>query len=266
MAENGALLEKAISGDGTPIAYWRSGSGPGLVLVHGTTADHSRWETVLPLLEPHVTVYAIDRRGRGGSGDATDYSIEDEFGDVAAVVDAIGEPVDLLGHSYGALCALEASMRTAGVRRLVLYEPPLGPVAPREFVNRLATLHAQGQREETVTAVLEFIGMPPEQIELVKSLPSWPNRVAAAHTVVREFQAEEAYVFQPERFAALTVPTLLLVGTDSPPEILAAHDAVSAAVPDAGVVTLSGQGHVAMLTAPDLFAREVLRFLHASTA
>jgi len=59
---------------------------------------------------------------------------------------------------------------------------------------------------------------------------------------------------------------LLLVGTDSPPEILAAHDAVAAAVPDAGVVTLSGQGHVAMLTAPDLFAREVLRFLHASTA
>ncbi len=265
MAEHGPVLEKAISRDGTPIAYWRSGNGPGLVLVHGTTADHSRWETVLPLLEPHVTVYAVDRRGRGASGDGTDYSIEDEFADVAAVVDAVGGPVDLLGHSYGALCALEATMLTAGVRRLVLYEPPVGPVAPAEFMNRLAELHARGQREETIIAVFEFIGMAPAQIELAKSLPSWPNRVAAAHTVVREFQAEGKYIFDPDRFAALRVPTLMLAGADSLPEILAANDAVAATVPGARVVTMSGQGHVAMLTAPDLFVREVLSFLHEAT-
>src|SRR5688500_2040675 len=96
------------SPDGTRIAYWRSGQGPALSLVHGTTADHARWETVLPLLEPHVTVYTMDRRGRGGSGDAADYRIEDEGADVAAVVaavaDATGGPVDVLGHSYGATC------------------------------------------------------------------------------------------------------------------------------------------------------------------
>jgi hypothetical protein len=56
----------ATSRDGTRIAYWRTGDGPALILVHGTTADHSRWETVLPLLEPHVTVYAMDRRGAWG--------------------------------------------------------------------------------------------------------------------------------------------------------------------------------------------------------
>ena len=75
------------SRDGTRIAYWAGGQGPALVLVHGTTADHSRWETVLPLLEPEATVYTMDRRGRGQSGDAADYRIEDEGADVAAVVD-----------------------------------------------------------------------------------------------------------------------------------------------------------------------------------
>jgi len=51
---------------GTPLAYWLCGNGPPLVLVHGTAADHSRWRPVLPALEERFTVYAIDRRGRGG--------------------------------------------------------------------------------------------------------------------------------------------------------------------------------------------------------
>src|SRR5689334_8539504 len=97
------------SKDGTPIAVAKSGHGPPLVLVHGTTADHTRWKPILPKLEEKFTVYAIDRRGRGGSGDSANYAFEIEFDDVAAVVDSIGEPVFLLGHSYGAICSLEAS-------------------------------------------------------------------------------------------------------------------------------------------------------------
>ena len=66
---------------------------------------------------------AVDRRGRGGSGDSDDYAIEREFEDVAAVANAFKEPANLLGHSYGALCALEAALFTRNVRKLVLYEP-----------------------------------------------------------------------------------------------------------------------------------------------
>jgi pimeloyl-ACP methyl ester carboxylesterase len=76
-------MEKIVSRDGTPIAFWRSGSGPPLVLVHGTTADHTRWVRVSPLFEERHTVHAMDRRGRGGSGDAAAYAIEREAEDVA---------------------------------------------------------------------------------------------------------------------------------------------------------------------------------------
>jgi pimeloyl-ACP methyl ester carboxylesterase len=54
-------MESVTSRDGTPIAYDRGGEGPPLVLVHGTTSDHSTWELVLPGLHEHFTVYAIDR-------------------------------------------------------------------------------------------------------------------------------------------------------------------------------------------------------------
>jgi pimeloyl-ACP methyl ester carboxylesterase len=77
-------VERVKSNDGTPIAYQRSGTGSPLVLVHGTTADHSRWTPLLAALERHFTVYAMDRRGQGESGDAEPYALEREFEDVAA--------------------------------------------------------------------------------------------------------------------------------------------------------------------------------------
>ena len=91
--------ETVTSVDDTPIAYLRSGEGSPLVLVHGTAADHGRWRLVIPVFEERFAVCAVDRRGRGGSGDSDDYAIEREFEDVAAVVDSLEEPVTLLGHS-----------------------------------------------------------------------------------------------------------------------------------------------------------------------
>lgn len=64
----------------------------------------------------------MDRRGRGESGDGPAYSLDREAEDVAALVDSIGQPVNVLGHSYGALCAIKAALLTNNIRRLILYE------------------------------------------------------------------------------------------------------------------------------------------------
>lgn len=259
------ILAHARSRDGTPIAHWRSGRGPALVLVHGATADHTRWETVLPLLEPHVTVHAVDRRGRGASGDTADYRTEREAADVAAVVDAVadesGGPVDVLGHSYGAICALEATLLTRAMRRLVLYEAGVGVLTPSGLADRLAALLADGRRANVVSSLLEYVGVNPEQLATMRRLPSWDNRVAAAHMVVREVRGHDGYRFDPARFGGLRAPVLLLAGGDSPPEETASTTMLAAALPGARVVTMAGQAHIAMLTAPELFVREVLAFL-----
>lgn len=85
-------METVRSKDGTRIAYERSGKGSPLVLVHGTTGNHLSFRLVQPLLAEHFTVYAVDRRGRGESGDTPDYAIKREFEDLAALVDSLGEP------------------------------------------------------------------------------------------------------------------------------------------------------------------------------
>lgn len=258
--------ESVTSKDGTPIAYWRSGDGPPLVLVHGAPADHSRWTPVLPAFEQLFSVCAVDRRGRGGSGDSDDYTIEREFEDIAAVVDSIGKPANLLGHSFGALCALEAALLTRNVRKLVLYEPPMDvtgeQINPPGVVDRLEALLEAGDRDGVVATMLrEVAGVPPEAVEYMRSVPAWQARVAAAHTIPRELRAQEAYRFDPERFGDLEVPTLLLIGGESPTTFEEAEKAVAEALLDSRIVVMPGQGHVAMDTATDLFTTEVLRFL-----
>jgi pimeloyl-ACP methyl ester carboxylesterase len=79
-------MEQITSNDGAVIGFQRSGAGQPLLLVHGTTADHRRWSPISPHFEQHFTVYAMDRRGRGGSSDSPDYHIMREAEDVAAVV------------------------------------------------------------------------------------------------------------------------------------------------------------------------------------
>jgi hypothetical protein len=64
----GSEVRAFTSKDGTTIGCFVGGSGPPIVLVHGTAADHGRWRPILPALERHFTVYACDRRGRGASG------------------------------------------------------------------------------------------------------------------------------------------------------------------------------------------------------
>jgi pimeloyl-ACP methyl ester carboxylesterase len=260
-----AAFEQVVSADGTPIAVWRSGDGSPLVLVHGTAADHSRWAPVLPALGERFTVLAIDRRGRGRSGDADPYAVEREFEDVAAVVEWAGEAVDVLGHSYGGTCVLEAALLTDRIRRLVVYEAPMGFLAsPPHVVERLHALLAAGRRDELVAFFMqEVAGLPPDQVELLRSLPAWEARVAVAHTIPREERAVRAYSFDAERFRAVRVPTLLLQGGESRREFMVAAEAVQAAVPDCRTVVMPGQRHAAMDTGTELFTTEVLRFLEA---
>ena len=261
-------MDTIISTDGTPIAFWQSGDGPPLLLVHGGIQDHSiRWRFVLPRLEQHFTVFRMDRRGRGASGDSQHYTLQREAEDIAVLVDMIGQPVHLLGHSFGALCSLEAALLTPNLRRLILYEgvPIRGAdYYPPGILDHFQALFDTGNHEGLVVAIFrDLLGMAPHEIESLRSQSdAWNVRLASAPTLPRELRAEEGYVFVPERFKTMRTPTLLLVGGVSPPSILTDAQAVAAALPDATTTILPGQGHFAMDTAPDLFVDAVLTFLH----
>src|SRR5919197_1362258 len=217
MAEAPAVLAQVNSSDGTRIAYRRSGEGPPLVLVHGTTSAHWSFRYLVPTLVDRFTVYAIDRRGRGDSGDRVEYAIEHEFEDVAAVVDSIDEPATLFGHSYGATVALGAALSARNLHKLVLYEPAPGISAvPSEDLDRIEDLVGRDDREEALVQAFRSFGLARDEVEQLRASPTWSARVAAAHTVTREIRAEEAYAFDADRFRDLRAPVLFLLGDESP--------------------------------------------------
>jgi pimeloyl-ACP methyl ester carboxylesterase len=261
----GGQLKSVESPDGTVIACHVAGDGPPMVLLHGTSADHTRWASVIARLAARWTTYAVDRRGRGASSDAESYAIESEFDDVAAVVDAVGEEVDVIGHSYGAVCSLEGALRTSHVRRLVLYEPPLPigiEIYPPGLIERLEALLAAGDREAVVTTFLrEVVRMPANELEAVQSDPSWDGRLMAAHTIPRELRIADVYEPDFARFATLSVPTLLLVGGDSPRFLVEPSRRLHEEIAHSKLITIRGQQHVAMTTAPGMFLDAVIDFL-----
>jgi pimeloyl-ACP methyl ester carboxylesterase len=181
---------------------------------------------------------------------------------VAAVVDSIHEPASLFGHSYGATVALGAALVARNLYKLILYEPAPGISAvPSEDVERIEDLVALDEREEALVHAFRFFGLTPEELEQLRASPTWPARLAAAHTVAREIKAEEAYRVDPERFRDLAAPALLLLGEESPDWAREGTERIRAALPDARVSILRGQGHAAIMTAPELVADEVARFL-----
>lgn len=269
------IKTSVVSRDGTEIANWTSGDGPPLVLVHGSPADHTRWRPLVPYLERQVTVHAIDRRGRGASGDAPEYRLEREYEDVAAVADAIaatfGQRVDVYGHSHGGIVAFGAATLTANIRRLVLYEgwPVPDPsiyALPADVLRRMDKMLAAGDRDGVVEALFRSVEeMSDEDMAVLRSAPSWPGRVAAAHTVPREVVGETQARLEAEQAAKINLPVLLLTGEKSTDPAKAAVGAVAAALPDVRLLVLAGQQHVADILDPETFATYLLDFLHGRT-
>jgi pimeloyl-ACP methyl ester carboxylesterase len=255
---NGAVMEKVHSGDAT-ISYTKTGAGPTLVLVHGGWSDHiDIWRAVLPALEKRFTCLTIARRGRGESSKTSGHTIDDEATDILAIIDAAGDDVYVLGHSYGARCALAAAARSPRVSRLILYEPPGDVASP------LRPVIEAGMRQEWDAMLELFMGA--QMASAVRPTPTWNMLVRHAEATLEELHAIARARWDPGDFRALRLPVLLLKGTESPADLLVTTDELASAMPDASIAVLKGQGHMAMWTAPTEFVRCIEEFLPGAQA
>ncbi len=255
------------STDGTTINVWVQGEGPPVVLIHGSVRDHTIFEPLIAHLQSRMTTYAIDRRGFGASGDRKEYTIEQEFRDVAVVVDAVAAragAVALCGHSYGAGCAMGAATLTDGVSRLILYEPGLGIAYPPGWIAANEDALAAGDAEAVIRAVLiDILDMSDADVEARRASPQWPAYLRAAATVLREARTEQEWVYRPGAFDGVRAATLVLVGTETPPALMRSTVRAAAAIPGARMHALGGHGHLAYVTDPGSIASIITQFVNS---
>ena len=256
------------SKDGTEIALDRTGEGPPLILVGGALSDRSAAAELATLLAEHLTVYAFDRRGRGGSGDTLPYAVEREIEDLAALTAEAGGSVSLFGHSSGAALALEAAAHGVGCTKLALYEPPFiiddtRPPLPEDYVAHLDELIAADERGEAVAYFMTVgVGLPPEMVEGMRGAPMWPALEALAHTlgydnrVMGDHMASEP--LPVGEWSSVSMPTLVMDGDQSPPWQRNAVRTLAELLPNAEYRTLEGQDHGA---SPEALAPVLVAFL-----
>src|SRR5690606_8308695 len=94
------------------IAYFDTGRGTPVVLVHGSASSRRQWRALIPLLAGQYRVIAPDLHGYGESAGWTGpepMRAEDEAEIIAALARRIGKPFHLVGHSYGGCISLVAA-------------------------------------------------------------------------------------------------------------------------------------------------------------
>jgi pimeloyl-ACP methyl ester carboxylesterase len=260
------MMDTLRSSDGTTIAFDAQGEGPLLVLVDGALTIHSSGSDLPALLAPHFTVVGYDRRGRGGSGDTQPYAVDREIDDIEAVIDRFGDCAFLYGHSSGGPLAMRAAARLGvKVARIALYEPPynndLGAQGPwREYLTRLREMLQQGRRGDAVAPFFSYLGTPAEQIDAMRSGPSWPDLESVAPTLFYDHAAimGQTLSIPTELAVRVTVPALVMAGDAGSPFMGDTARTLSQAIPSGRVRILAGQTH---RVDPEVLAPVLVGFL-----
>lgn len=244
------------SKDGTAIAYDKIGSGQPLILVDGALCSRASGPNgpLAALLQRHFTVYTYDRRGRGDSGDTKPYDVEREIEDIAALIQEAGGSAFVYGISSGAALALEAANRLSSIKKLALYEAPFivdnsRPPVHEGYLEEMEKLLASERRGAAVKLFMKKgVNVPSPIVAMMPLMPAWPKLKAVARTLPYDtlltLEHQRGKSFSANRWASVTVPTLVAVGGKSPSWMRNAMQSLANVLPDAKLRTLEGQTHI----------------------
>jgi pimeloyl-ACP methyl ester carboxylesterase len=249
------------SADGTPIAYEVQGTGPTIVLVDGAMCFRGvgPMRSLAAALGHALRVVVYDRRGRGESADTLPSGVDREIQDLAAIAEAVGEPLTLFGMSSGGALSLRAAAALDAITRVAVYEPPFMPeqaiTGAVAYTTALADALACGDRGGAVEAFLLRVGTPPQAISGIRRSPAWAGMEKIAPTLAYDDAAMGDSRVPPMN--GLSAEVLALAGSASPGFLQYGARAV-AEVTGGRFELLTGETHD---VSPATAAESLIRFL-----
>jgi hypothetical protein len=255
------------STDGTPIEYFSTGTGPGIVIVHGTMQSAASQSELAGLLSGSFTAHLVNRRGRGRSGAYPAPGAYDpviEVDDIEAVVRATGA-VAALGISSGSVIVADLGLRNPHVA-VALFEPALVADGSLDLDGFLAQFEPEVARGDVpaymVTALLAtqmgpgFLRYFPRRMlesstrkMLAKDAGPLPVGGATMAELAADVPFDMAIVARHadriDEYGALSGRVLLLTATKSPEYLRHAVARLAGLLPGAEVATIERAGHSA---------------------
>ncbi|MBL8749158.1 MAG: alpha/beta fold hydrolase [Planctomycetes bacterium] len=260
-----------VSFDQTRLAVHTTGKGQLAVLLHGYPLDHRMWlDTMHGPLAERRTLVAIDLRGHGASpwcGDAM-HTMDLLADDVAAVVHTISdEPVDVVGLSMGGYVAQAVWARHPQlVRSLCLVDTKAKGDDDAGKAGRDAAMRTvlEKGRPAIAAAMAGKLLAPRAETDphgmLLRARLHSMVEGQPVETIVADLRGMRERPDRTPMLASITVPTLVVVGSEdalTPPD---EAKRVAGAIPGARCVVVPGCGHLTPMENPAAFAREVSAF------
>ena len=250
------------SADGTVVVLAEAGEGPTILIVHGGMSDESPWTLVATELAHDFHVVRIRRRLYRldlTPNPATDFAREVE--DLAALTATFGDPCLIVGHSSGAIVALEALVaHPEAYAGAVLYEPPIvldGPVGTPTSVARARTALAKGKVGTALRIFLKDCVRVPAATAFMAGVFSgfMPDLTKFVARQIDDMDAIDQLGRRVETYGEIQVPVLFLTGAKSPSHLGDRTRALAAVMPHATITTMPEQGHGAQTSDPPRVAR-----------
>lgn len=262
--------------NGYEMAYLAVGQGEPLVCVHGSLGDFRSWSCVLGPLSRERRVIAPSLRRFfpehwDGVGDG--FTVAQHVADLVAFLEALGGPIDLIGHSRGGHIAFRlAQQRPDLVRRLILAEPggDLDASLAPDATNIPPTL-----KSHVAAAIDKIAGGDIDAglaafLDAINGAGTW----AAAPAATRQQRRDNARTLlgqvnegrRPYSRAdaeQIGMPTLFIGGADTPGSLPVVLRALAAHVPGARLELIAKAGHSMFVDDPVGFCAVVLDFLRA---
>ncbi|WP_334627389.1 alpha/beta fold hydrolase [Micromonospora sp. CPCC 205539] len=249
------------------------GSGDPVVLVHGSGGGLHSWATVADQLAQDYELWLPARRGYGPSDVPPGIkSFTDEVADLLAVIEAAressGQPVHLVGASYGATLSLHtAAADPRDLRSLAIFEAPLFAAGAETvpMLDRYRAAFERGDAPAMAAALNEVTRVPAEIVAAFAAAAGdrTPDPVEAQRSALGWLHDLEALAEDSTdiaRWASITVPTLLMQGADTWEPMPTTMNALAATIPQARRIIWPGQSHFATMTAPTLVAETLRQF------
>ena len=259
--------------NGKNLNYEISGRGPAVVFLHGGNGRAQDWANQFPVLAPDYTAIALDIRGHGkseGPKTEAEYSIPLIADDVLELLNILGfAKCCLAGHSFGGFVALQFAVthqdRLAGLVPVDTSSGPYGGGKTKtgELTQKLVEIAVS----RGMDAVFEYdAAHNPERIEKFKQHSELigPARQTMLAMSVNAYiwGSRTVAKWQPvtPRLPEIKVPTMIFCGEEDK-RFETAVKTLEQKIPGAVLTTVKGVGHSPHQDAPDIFNKELLKFL-----